>query len=55
MSTKDAKAARQSLAVQLIVSVVVSLTLAMVGFALLGYFKEFPNEIPAGIDLKKDD
>lgn len=54
MSTKDAKAARQSLAVQLIVSVVVSLTLAMVGFALLGYFKEFPNEIPAGIDLKKD-
>mgnify|MGYP003629928989 FL=1 len=54
MSTRDAKAARKSLAVQLTVSVVVSLTLAMVGFALLGYFKEFPNEIPAGVDLKKD-
>ncbi|WP_417379411.1 sodium:solute symporter family transporter [Gimesia sp.] len=54
MSTKDARAARKSLAVQLSVSVIVSLTLAMVGFALLGYFKEFPNEIPAGIDLKKD-
>ncbi len=54
MSTKDAKSARKSLAVQLTVSVVVSLTLAMVGFALLGYFKEFPNEIPAGVDLKKD-
>lgn len=54
MSTKDAKTARKSLAIQLTVSVVVSLTLAMVGFALLGYFKEFPNEIPAGIDLKKD-
>ncbi|WP_417390229.1 sodium:solute symporter family transporter [Gimesia sp.] len=54
MSTKDASAARKSLAVQLSVSVIVSLTLAMVGFALLGYFKEFPNEIPAGIDLKKD-
>ncbi|QDT94736.1 sodium:solute symporter family transporter [Gimesia aquarii] len=54
MSTKDAKTARKSLAIQLIVSVVVSITLALVGFALLGYFKEFPNEIPAGIDLKKD-
>ncbi|QDU06817.1 sodium:solute symporter family transporter [Gimesia aquarii] len=54
MSTKDAKTARKSLAIQLIVSVVVSITLALVGFALLGYFKEFPHEIPAGIDLKKD-
>ncbi|HBL47645.1 MAG TPA: sodium-coupled permease, partial [Planctomycetaceae bacterium] len=54
MSTKDASASRKSLAVQLSVSVIVSLTLAMVGFALLGYFKEFPNEIPAGIDLKID-
>lgn len=54
MSTKDVKTARKSLAIQLIVPVVVSITLALVGFALLRYFKEFPNEIPAGIDLKKD-
>ncbi|WP_145452838.1 sodium:solute symporter family transporter [Gimesia panareensis] len=54
MSTRDAVAARKSLAIQLTVSVVVSLTLAMVGFALLGYFTAFPNEIPAGMELKKD-
>lgn len=54
MSTKDAQAARKSLAIQLVVSVVVSLTLAMVGLALLGYFKAFPNELPAGMELKKD-
>ncbi len=54
MSTKDAKAARKSLAIQLTVSFVVSITLALVGLALLGYFKEFPNEIPAGFNLKKD-
>lgn len=54
MSTRDAVAARRSLAIQLTVSVVVSLTLAMVGFALLGYFNAFPSEIPAGMELKKD-
>jgi SSS family solute:Na+ symporter len=54
MSTRDAQAARKSLAIQLMVSVVVSLTLALVGFALLGYFNAFPSEIPAGMELKKD-
>ncbi|WP_417851274.1 sodium:solute symporter family transporter [Thalassoglobus sp.] len=54
MATKDAKSARLALATQLIVGLIVSLTLALVGFALLGYFKEFPEQIPAGLDLKHD-
>ncbi|QDT35153.1 sodium:solute symporter family transporter [Thalassoglobus polymorphus] len=54
MATKDAKSARLALATQLTVGLIVSLTLALVGFALLGYFKEFPEQIPAGLDLKDD-
>jgi len=52
MSTTDVKAARKSFAVQLCVSVTVGVTLAMVGFSLLGYFQTFPNALPATMDLK---
>jgi len=54
MSTKDASAARRSLAIQLCVGCIVGLTLALVGFCMLGYFQTFPAELPASIDLKKN-
>ena len=52
MATKDASAARRALGTQLCVSVVVSLTLGCVGFALLGYFSAHPEQLPATILLK---
>lgn len=54
MSTVDAKAARQALAVQLLVSIVVGLTLACVGLALLGYYEAFPERLEAGLDMKRN-
>jgi SSS family solute:Na+ symporter len=52
MATKDADAARRALATQLCVSVVVSITLGCVGFALLGYFSAHPDQLPGTIHLK---
>lgn len=52
MATKDATAARWALATQLGVSVIVSLTLGCVGFALLGYFNAHPEFLPSDISLK---
>lgn len=53
MATTDAKAARWALATQLSVSVVVSITLGLVGLALLGYFSQHPEFLPAGKNLKE--
>ena len=52
MATKDANAARWALGTQLCVSVVVTITLSCVGFALLGYFSAHPDQLPEGIHLK---
>jgi SSS family solute:Na+ symporter len=52
MATKDADAARRALGTQLCVSVVVSITLSCVGFALLGYFSAHPDQLPGSIHLK---
>jgi len=52
MATKDADAARWALGTQLCVSVVVSITLSCVGFALLAYFSAHPEQLPGSIDLK---
>lgn len=46
MATKDAKAARKALAMQMSISVVVGVTLGFVGLALLGYFGAFPELLP---------
>jgi solute:Na+ symporter, SSS family len=54
MATKDADAARRALGTQLCVSVVVSITLSCVGFALLGYFSAHPDQLPASIHLKEN-
>lgn len=52
MATRDAQAARRALGIQLTVSVVVGVTLGIVGFALLGYFQAHPDQLPAGMGLR---
>jgi SSS family solute:Na+ symporter len=52
MSTENATAARQAFKVQLLVGTIVSLTLAAVGFSLLGYFQK--HSLPADISIKTD-
>lgn len=52
MATKDVKAARKALATQLIVASIVMLTLGLVGFALLGYFRAHPELLPVGKTLE---
>ena len=51
MATRDARAARRAYLTHQIVNVVVIVSLWMVGFALLGFFREFPGKLPAGIEL----
>ena len=54
MATKDARAARRAYATQLIVSMLVTVTLCLVGFALLDYFKTHSELLPVGFSLKDD-
>ena len=51
MATRDVRAARRAYLTHLIVSVVIIVSLWTVGFALLGYFQEFPGKLPGGIEL----
>lgn len=53
MATRDVQAARRALATQLSVSTVVQITLALVGFALLGFYSSYPETIPGGMGLKE--
>lgn len=53
MATEDAAAARRALATQLTVGAIVSMTLYLVGFALLGYFRTHTDALPAQYDLQK--
>ena len=56
MATTDARAARRSLAIQLVASTLVSILLILVGFALLGYFKANPDLLGSKLSLEvKDD
>jgi SSS family solute:Na+ symporter len=54
MATRDVRAARRAYATQLVVSVIVGVTLAFVGFALLAYFRVHADQLPAGMSLKDD-
>ena len=54
MATVDLRAARRALATQLAVGVVVSITLGLVGFALLGYFQAHPEGLPSHISLSEN-
>ncbi len=52
MSTADLRSARWAIATQLFVGLTVMITLAFVGFALLGYFSTFPERLPQGLSIK---
>lgn len=54
MSTRDARAARKAIGIQLIISAIVGITLGLAGFAMLGYFNQNPDLLPAGFSLKDD-
>lgn len=52
MSTADLRAARRAIATQLLVGLLVAVTLAFVGFALLAYFSRFPERLPEGMTVR---
>ena len=52
MATKDAKSARKATAMQLGISVVVGMTLGLVGMALLGFFQANPELLPEAGGIK---
>ena len=54
MATKDARTARKAIAMQLSVAAIVAITLAVAGFALLGYFQANPQLLPAGMTLNEN-
>lgn len=54
MATEDARAARRSMAFQVGSSALTVVTLAFVGFALLGYFSAFPERLGEGMTLAEN-
>jgi SSS family solute:Na+ symporter len=52
MATRDARAARRSYLVNLIATIVVSVVLALLGMALLGFFSRYPGALGSGMTLK---
>ena len=54
MATTDVKAARGSLLASQVANVVVVLTLWTAGFALLGFFQEYSDLLPLGIDTDQN-
>ncbi|MCA9229628.1 MAG: sodium-coupled permease [Planctomycetales bacterium] len=53
MATTDANAARGALATQVGVTLIVQITLGIVGFALLGFYAANQEAIPMGLSLKQ--
>jgi SSS family solute:Na+ symporter len=52
MATKDVKAARKAYAIQLCAATSITCVLFLVGFAIMGYFRDHPEFLPVGYDLK---
>jgi len=52
MSTRDARDARKSIGIQLIIAMIVGVTLGFAGLAMLGYFQQYPDLLPDGFSLK---
>ena len=53
MATRDANAARWAFGTQLLVGAMVTLTLFVVGFALLGYYQAPPTHLRAGLTIEQ--
>ncbi len=54
MATKDLAAARRAFRTQLVAIAGVTIVLALVGAALLGYFEAFPERLAEGMSLRRD-
>lgn len=54
MATRDARAARRAYATQLTTSAVVAVVLTLVGFALLSYFRENVDSLPAEMSIRQN-
>lgn len=54
MATRDLAAARRSYLVTSIATIVVTVVLAVLGLALLGFFQRFPGLLGPGMDLYRD-
>ena len=54
MATTDLRAARRAYGTQLLAIAVVTIVLALVGAALLGYFEAFPGRLGEGMSLRGD-
>lgn len=54
MATRDLNAARRAYGTQLVAIAVVTIVLALVGLALLGYFEAFPSRLGEGMSLRAD-
>ena len=54
MATTDLRAARRAYGTQLLAIAVVTIVLALVGVALLGYFEAFPGQLGPGMSLRAD-
>ncbi len=51
MSTRDASSARRAYLTQMCTGTIVASTLVLVGFALMGYFQQRPEELPNHLSL----
>ncbi|MBR15873.1 MAG: sodium-coupled permease, partial [Gammaproteobacteria bacterium] len=54
MASANVGAARTSLAINLLFSSIVAVTLTLVGFSLLGFFQLNPSELSTGLSLQND-
>ena len=54
MSTKDARSARRAIGMQLTVGAIVTVTLGLAGFAMLGYFQANPDLLPSELTGKSN-
>lgn len=54
MTTKDVKAARRSYLTTEVAMLAVTVLLGLLGFALLGFFTQFPAALAAGMTIKAD-
>jgi solute:Na+ symporter, SSS family len=54
LATRDARTARRVFLITVISNVVITLVLACLGFALLGFFQAHPDYLPSSLTLERD-
>jgi SSS family solute:Na+ symporter len=54
LATRDARGARRAYNINMLMDVIVLFFSATLGFALLGYFRAFPQMVPPGVSIEKN-